>query len=1373
MERPAAAVRPALAARASPRIQQLVDRFQDNRSQQPGPGPGPGPSRSRASAPATYQGSAPSSKHTSTGPTKNGYHALTEPANQTPLRPGLPHTRSGIPFQPGTTDHDTAQINSQSVPNEESASQPVPASLVFSRLAPALNLPALDRYLACNDIFSPPHFSDPRVRATKEERSLFGWDAASRSKGKKAKQRKWEIAGGQISALTSSESHKHLPEGDSQSFELDTDTSRISKTSSLPSYDSSSRYSALDGKDDDATLTDQRPLLPTSLSFSSARTETTGVPSQLSSASRPITRRDMFPPLMLLKEQSLDELKSNAVGPRAPPGGFFAIIPPVQKLLGTVTDLLIGVEGSSFAAGILRLETLRDFAQVLQNNISWSNAAPATTPPGMAAKIKMFFFHTLPSILALDFVSLLGRAQVFMVLWMVVGALMLWRFWRVTKAYDHNRYVDGFDSRPSAYTTPPRGTKTGYVLLVFGLTTAYIPLTKLAVDVLVWNIDFWVMNPLADMNDMDDLPKDLPPLGDSDHFRDPLDFCYTTTVRKDKFNFAWLLVPAAVLTILFFTIWLPIRMIQVLRRMVPHVSEHNELGTKRSPEEMDLEYRRLLGKDKSPLNFMINGYRRQWAFYKPVYILCFKLTNVLIISVLNRNNCIWRFNHTKTMLLIQQAVLIAWMSTLLGIHIVIKPFVDMISNRSEMVSRTGYVLTAILGLLVALNVNGGTVYRSTILYIVQGFSYAFNIYFTLAGTALFEHAVKRAQNRLDFSIDIFSPALDMQKHIRRRIWEETFSTILLAAPPYRMPVDQVVAFSTSDADDWPPYLLNFQNTAAERHVENIKLVRELGHASFRDFVELERGHVAHRWRAVVKKIQISFTGPDAYWRPIRPPFPEGVSSFFGKAFVIPFPPTIVVRYDQGGNRTMQLTTLEEFETFAQQNEDHLVRQARRIRLALRSLDGQRVYCPYVKVEDVYENTGMFGRKPRRHNYSVAVPVTYVDGILQVRHRDPFPPPGAYNFSSGFEVSIVYEEGLREDAAGSARVHEPIVVSGSAAFELFDDFRSSAGLATFLSHNQVLVKSRFPVVDKLMEAYRAKYYDEARRKTGVMSYSFLTDIFSNHRLRCHELERAFERASCSEVVRQLPVRYASSIASLYERLEAVCRSEVHRWWWLFWDDLWRRNYRDVAALRKHRVHFCPSFPTSIAYQPLPRAQLELFLTKYGMWNSGGTAGFIHTGTLNSVYFYLDELVFGHGVSHLRSKAIKLGIGSDQAALKAHHIDSLGLPDHSRGAGTGGGTDYERSDIIDRRAKRWEMLMSGRPSLSRSARAWNGLLEWLNLRPLKVDGQRQSLFLYLSLKDGGYELPGEEALQREAGDSSSSNHDHLANLRSSYDTTLQRL
>ena len=89
------------------------------------------------------------------------------------------------------------------------------------------------------------------------------------------------------------------------------------------------------------------------------------------------------------------------------------------------------------------------------------------------------------------------------------------------------------------------------------------------------------------------------------------------------------------------------------------------------------------------------------------------------------------------------------MSALLGIHLWIKPFVDKSGNRSELVSRIGYVLTAAIGLLVALNVDGSTVYNTTILYGIQAFTYGGNIYFALIGMSFVAHQVKRWQNRVD------------------------------------------------------------------------------------------------------------------------------------------------------------------------------------------------------------------------------------------------------------------------------------------------------------------------------------------------------------------------------------------------------------------------------------------------------------------------------------------------------------------------------------------------------------------------------------------------------------------------------------------------
>lgn len=328
---------------------------------------------------------------------------------------------------------------------------------------------------------------------------------------------------------------------------------------------------------------------------------------------------------------------------------------------------------------------------MLSLNLSFDSQSSLSSSP-----VRNFFIHTLPSILALDFVSVFGKAIVFLCAWFLVTIIGLWRFQRMTSSYNPNRNIEGFESQPWIFTSPSQGTKMANIVIVFILTSLYIPLSKLAIDALAWNSSFWVVeNPYA--NGIDD--PNPPSLGPSTQFRDPLDFCWTTTMRRDEFNFAWLVLPLASLVLISYTLYFPIRMVKVIKDLLPHVSDYNELGHKRSSEEMELEYQRLLGKDKSPLNFLYNSYTRRVGFYKPLYMLFFKLSNVVVITLLTKENCLWRSLPNKTILTIQQGSLIFLMGTLLLIHILITPFVDRVSNRSEFVSRCGYLCTAVIGLL--------------------------------------------------------------------------------------------------------------------------------------------------------------------------------------------------------------------------------------------------------------------------------------------------------------------------------------------------------------------------------------------------------------------------------------------------------------------------------------------------------------------------------------------------------------------------------------------------------------------------------------------------------------------------------------------------
>ncbi len=667
----------------------------------------------------------------------------------------------------------------------------------------------------------------------------------------------------------------------------------------------------------------------------------------------------------------------------------------------------------------------------------------------------------------------------------------------------------------------------------------------------------------------------------------------------------------------------------------------------------------------------------------------------------------------------------------------------------------------------ALRVNGSTVYNTTVLYILQGIMYSLNIYFAIAGTDLFQHKVKALQRRLDFSIDIYSPLLKMEKHIKRRIWQETLSTILLCGTSYQMPTDQVVAFSVSDDQSWPPYLLWFQGSVAERHVENFKILKTIGLREYERAVDYSRSHVADRLSTVVRTIQTKFAGPDAYWRPLQPPYPDGVSSWFGRAFLVPFPPTLVIRYDQGGSTTVQLTSLLELESFVEQNERASVDSKRTVRRAIRALEGQTVLCPYNDLEYTMSDSRFptFGQSSRY----ISKPIAYAYGVLKIkRRRDNF--YAGYNYNSGFDVTIVYEEGRRQDPQGISRVRKKLEVGASRAFGLQDDCELTAQLAQFMRDNERLIRHRLGAIGDLLTNYRDRFYLEALEKTRVLSYAFLTDVFNRPELSPAELIVALRQSGSCKKVARLSSDYQAAITVLYERLQHVRRSPVHQWWWLFWDELWRKNSRDYAVMRKHRRALSPSFPSSIAYRPIPRAELEAFLKSRGLWQKDGAQGLFNRGLLNRVYFQLDQLVFASGsTSSTKGAPIAIGLGDsvksvepvpyntlrvrdlDQAkreALKGHRYACVGgeeldhrlirpevLDDiHAASRLTGGGTDYEQSNIFIRPAFTWEQRMTFlKPSLSRWSRVKNRIFEWLSLQPFIIDTSRDTLFLYL-IEDG---------------------------------------
>jgi len=290
------------------------------------------------------------------------------------------------------------------------------------------------------------------------------------------------------------------------------------------------------------------------------------------------------------------------------------------------------------------------------------------------------------------------------------------------------------------------------------------------------------------------------------------------------------------------------------------------------------------------------------------------------------------------------------------------------------------------------------------------------------------------------------------------------------------------------------------------------------------------------------------------------------------------------------------------------------------------------------------------------------------------------------------------------------------------------------LARFLAMNQELIPYRLSSLEAALHRYREHYRKESRFKSHVLGYRFLSYVYDRPRDPSILAESSFEFERDLRV-RQLMAGSQVVFQVHYERMEAVSTSEVATWWYIFWDDVWRRNYETVRPFRLHAPDFNPHYPTSLAYTPLPRMVLETFLRQRDLLHSPPKQGDIFdSGFLNKIYLRLNEIVYKGS-----SRAIWFHLGDDQSELDMEELDLQTLTGPST-MGTGGGTDHDDSSIRARPAYRWEGILNDPLRKRRGHKSFIGKLgAWFGITPLWRSGSpSRGLSLDVQLDNGRYIL-----------------------------------
>lgn len=316
-------------------------------------------------------------------------------------------------------------------------------------------------------------------------------------------------------------------------------------------------------------------------------------------------------------------------------------------------------------------------------------------------------------------------------------------------------------------------------------------------------------------------------------------------------------------------------------------------------------------------------------------------------------------------------------------------------------------------------------------------------------------------------------------------------------------------------------------------------------------------------------IQENYTGPDIVWLPPHSPAPPHVTSFFGRLDVFNFPFLAIFRYDQDPARLIHISDITELELLIRQNESSETRESRSVRLALRALEGQLINMPHTETTDLGKKRGTYVQG--RTSYRMAT--VRIGRNSNLKWRD-------YNYSSGFNVTFTWNDGQSTDSDITHQSVKSLIRSG-AEVGIRSDFRLSPGLARILRHNRKLIEGRLPEVELGLERHRTWFTNESNWKHHTLSHAFLFDVVSNSNLSMEELDNVLQSTESDGKVRNLVTNYHGSMLFLQERMKAVMTSRIHQWWYLLWDDIWRRNRNEVSLLNDFSPHYrssiCVSYP----------------------------------------------------------------------------------------------------------------------------------------------------------------------------------------------------
>ncbi|KAJ1959738.1 hypothetical protein GGI12_004179, partial [Dipsacomyces acuminosporus] len=560
-----------------------------------------------------------------------------------------------------------------------------------------------------------------------------------------------------------------------------------------------------------------------------------------------------------------------------------------------------------------------------------------------------------------------------------------------------------------------------------------------------------------------------------------------------------------------------------------------------------VKYRRALDTDTSDFRFI-------YAPNYPGHASCgarellWKFAAVFVAVVLDKDNC-WSKQHSRHSLDAgRNAVLLIIALLMLRSHHSHRPFFDPTANLSALFSRIGIVVVVIFAFPLFLMhdpLSSSHTGAAMTLALINFCLLLLMLWLASSSLPKIQVALKGPSASLTLSPGILVATSPYDPRLRRllieRVWQDTWSAILLASRDFRLLPNHRVAFCKTRAH--PPYMVNYIGFAAERHLENMYLYDQIGRQAYCRAVELERNN-RQRFDMTIEILRF-YIGPDMYFNPyatgeapgrVQSRFGVGlndVKSWFGKVYVLHFPFMVCMIYDDLPNVIVPIAEEHDLFTYLQQNNDEATRRKREVRRGLRSLNGQYVTLTYIEGGgsngshlryNVNPNTEDHEHFLRR--YAGYRRILY-RGKVHIKHHSEQMWNGLFNVNPGFGCSleitdemVVDDESLVNDfsreqnpfrmafwrtgRAGSAyrtnvtqrsKANLRMNATNAHLLGVTHDFDYNPDINALFAENIDIIDARRTAITDAIELYQREYRKEFERKRTGLSPAFHIDVFA--------------------------------------------------------------------------------------------------------------------------------------------------------------------------------------------------------------------------------------------------------------------------------------